>query len=334
MILLELFGGIDTGLLALTQLGINVDKCYTSEIKEIAIKCSKDNWGDKVIQIGDVTKVSYKDGILYTENGNFDVPKIDLLTSGSPCQDFSQANKNRKGLEGEKSSLFFEVVRLIKETQPTYFFQENVEMDMVANNFISEVLGVNPVNINSYLVSPQMRNRWYWTNIPGLEQDLFGKIIGQPKDRNIKFQDILEIGYTDREKSRCVMEADCRPKKKPIKMYHRYVTTGFTTLIFKSKGHYLACKKHFDRNFNPTQEDVKNKITSIDKINNFKGDLSVYDGVRYLNQNELEICQTFPKGYTKCLTRNEAASVLGDGWTLEIIKHIFKGLIEIFGGKK
>ena len=122
MNVLELFGGIDTGLLALTQLGIKVEKCYTSEIKEAAIKCSKDNWGDKVTQIGDVTKIHYKNGFLYTENGNFKVDKIDLLTSGSPCQDFSQANKECKGLEGEKSSLFFEVVRLIKEVKPTYFF--------------------------------------------------------------------------------------------------------------------------------------------------------------------------------------------------------------------
>ena len=329
MVLLELFGGVDTGLLALTQLGINVEQCYTSEIKKIAIKCSKDNWGDKVIQIGDVTKVSYKDGILHTENGDFKT-KIDMITSGSPCQDFSQANKERLGLEGKKSSLFFEFLRILKEVKPTYFFQENVEMDIKANNFISDCLGVCPVNINSSLVSAQMRNRYYWTNIPGTGFDLFGVTIKQPEDREIKLQDILEYGYTDREKARCLLEGDSRPNATPVKMFHRYYSTGFTTLIFKNKQHYEACKKHYDKYFTLTKEEKTNKISLIDKIDNFKGDLSVYNGLRYLNQNELEACQTFPKGYTKCLTRNECASVMGDGWTLEVIKHIFKGLINIY----
>lgn len=314
--ILELFSGVSTGRLALEQLGIKVKACYSSDIKEAAIRCAKDNFPD-IIHVGDVTKIHYRDGILYTENGSYKVGKIDLITSGSPCQDFSQANKERLGLEGAKSSLFFEFLRILKEVKPTYFFQENVEMDMEANNFISESLGVDPVNINSSLVSAQMRNRWYWTNIPGDEFTLFGTTFSQPKDRNIKLQDILDYGYTEREKSRCVTESDSRPNSTPSKMFHRYYSTGFTTLVFKSKEHYLACKDHYEKHFNG---DVK-------KIDNFTGDLSVYDGVRYFNQHELERLQTFPEGYTKCLTRNEAASVMGDGWTLEIIKHFFKQLI-------
>ena len=324
MVLLELFGGVDTGLLALTQLGIDVEQCYTSEIKKIAIKCSKDNWGDKVIQIGDVTKVSYKNGILHTENGDFKT-KIDMITSGSPCQDFSQANKERKGLDGEKSSLFFEFLRILKEVKPKYFFQENVEMDMKSNNFISDCLGVCPVNINSSLVSAQMRNRWYWTNIPGTGFDLLGPIIEQPKDRGIKLQDILEYGYTDKEKARCFLTSS-GGQVTPCKMYNRYVSTGLTTIIFKDKKHFKACKKHYNKYFNVTKEEKRKGLTPAIKMDNFKGDLSVYNGLRYLTQEELEKGQTFPKGYTKCLTRNECASVMGDGWTLEVIKHIFKGI--------
>lgn len=316
MLILELFAGVSTGRFVLEELGIKVEACYSSEIKEAAIKCAKDNLGDKITHVGDVTKIHYKNGILYTEKGDFKAPKIDLITSGSPCQDFSQANKERLGLDGKKSGLFFEFVRLLKEIKPTYFFQENVEMDMQANNIISKTLGVDPININSSLVSAQMRNRWYWTNIQGDEQTLFGTTFSQPKDKRIKLQDILEYGYTDREKSRCVTESDSRPNSTPSKMFHRYYSTGFTTLIFKDRQHYLDCKKHYDTYF---QGDVK-------KIDEFKGDLSVYDGVRYLTQTELERCQTFPDGFTKSLTRNEAASVMGDGWTKDIIKHFFKNL--------
>ncbi len=99
--LLELFAGVSTGRGVLDDLGIKVKACYSSEIKDAAIRCAKDNYPD-IIHIGDVTKVHYKEGVLYTENGDFKVGKIDLITSGSPCQDFSQANKERLGLNGKK----------------------------------------------------------------------------------------------------------------------------------------------------------------------------------------------------------------------------------------
>ncbi len=143
----------------------------------------------------------------------------------------------------KKSGLFFEFLRILEEVKPTYFFQENVEMDMGSNNFISKSLGVDPININSSLVSGQMRNRWYWTNIQGDSFDLLGATFSQPKDRKIKLQDVLDYGWIDREKSRCVTEADSRPNSTPSKMFHRYYSTGFTTLIFKSEQHYLDCKK-------------------------------------------------------------------------------------------
>ncbi len=320
MVLLELFAGVDTRLLGLTQLGIKVEQCYASEIKDAAIKCSKDNWGDRVIHIGDVTKVHYSNGVLHTENGDFKT-KIDMVTSGSPCQDFSQANKERLGLDGKKSGLFFEFLRILHEVKPTYFFQENVEMDIKANNFITASLGVPPVNINSSLVSAQMRNRNYWTNIPGDEKTLFENTFSQPKDRGIKLQDILEYGYTPNEKARCLLNSDSRPLATPIKMFHRWYSSGFTTLIFKNKEHYKACKKHYDEHY----KGLSAQAIGMDIIINHE-DVSIYEGLRYLNQNELEACQTFPKGYTKCLTRNEAASVMGDSWNLETVKHFFKGI--------
>ena len=140
---------------------------------------------------------------------------------------------------------------------------------------------VKPIRINSRLVSPQLRDRLYWTNIPD---------VTTPEDKGITLQSILTSGYTDREKARALLVSDSRPLTTKSKMIHRYVSTGFTTLVWEEKNND--------------------------------------ESVRYMNQVELERCQTVPEGYTKCLTRNEAANVLGDGWTVDVIAHIFKGIKE------
>ena len=193
---LSLFDGISCGQIALNRAGIKYDNYFASEIKNHAIKVTQHNYPN-TIQLGDVIKIKSKD-----------FPKIDLLIGGSPCQDFSKANKKRKGLKGEKSSLFFEYVRLLKEFKPKFFLLENVSMDDYSYQFISETLGTYPVNINSELVSAQLRQRSYWTNIGAENFDLFGNrysMIPQPKDKKIIFQDILESGKTDRQKSLCIL---------------------------------------------------------------------------------------------------------------------------------
>jgi DNA (cytosine-5)-methyltransferase 3A len=171
---------------------------------------------------------------------------------------------------------------------------------------ISTFMGVSPIKINSRLIAPALRDRWYWTNIPNVRQ---------PEQKDIKLQDILVDGYTDREKARCLAVIDSRPNATPIKMFHRYYSTGFTTLIFKSKEHYENCVKEYE-----SLSGGKRKI-SANELDNYRG--SVFDGVRYMYQEELEKCQTVPSGYTSCLSRNEAADVLGDGWTVDVIAHIF-----------
>ena len=140
-------------------------------------------------------------------------------------------------------------------------------------------MGVKAVNINSSLVSAALRNRYYWTNIPG---------ITQPKDKGVKLQHILTSGYVDRDKARSLLASDSRPLADKQRMLRRYKTTGFTTVVWEKEGDN--------------------------------------DTIRYLNQTELERCQTMPEGYTKSLTRNQAADVLGDGWTVDVIAHIFKHL--------
>ena len=282
MKILSLCDGMSCCHIALDKAGISVQEYYAAEVKEIAIKVTKDNYPN-TIHIGDVHKISYKDGILHTENGDYNVGKIDLVAFGSPCQSFSQAMKThmRIGLEDkERSGLFLECYRILKEVNPTYFLMENVaSMKQEDRNFITKLMGVEPIRINSKLVGPALRDRLYWTNIPD---------VTQPEDRGITLQSILTSGYTDRVKARALLVSDSRPLTDKQRMMHRYRDTGFTTIVWEEK-------------------DNDNSI-------------------RYMNQIELERCQNVPEGYTKCLTRNEAANVLGDGWSCDVIAHIFKGL--------
>ncbi len=187
-------------------------------------------------------------------------------------------------------------------------------MDIEDNNFITKMLGVMPVRINSSLVSGQLRDRMYWTNIPG-DGGLFGDMIEQPKDTKTWLNTVITEGWTNLKKSTCLLESDSRPSKTPVKMFHRYMTTGMTTLIFKSEQHYKKCLDHYNNNY---------RGLSTDK---FTLDNSVYEGLRYLSQWELEALQTVPYKYTETLSRNEAACLLGDGWTVNVIAHIFKGLL-------
>ena len=309
MKVLSLCDGMSCGHIALDRAGIKVDEYYAAEIKGIGIKATKENYPD-TIHIGDVNKISYKDGVLYTKKGNFKVGHIDLVMFGSPCQTFSIAipAERRVGLENlEKSGLFYQCNRILKEVKPTYFLMENVRsMRKEDRDLISSFLGIPPIMIDSQIVAPALRGRYYWTNIPG---------VTQPKQKDILLQDILENGYTDRKKARCLAVIDSRPNTTPIKMFHRYYSTGFTTLIFKDREHFENCVAEYER-----LSGGKRKIAAKD-LDNYKG--TVFDGVRYMTQRELERCQTVPEGYTKCLTRNEAADVLGDGWTVDVIAHIF-----------
>ena len=177
-------------------------------------------------------------------------------------------------------------------------------------DLITKVLKCEPIVINSERVAPHLRHRLYWTNIPN---------VIKPKDRGLLLNDFLINGYSDRDKARTLLESDSRPLSTPLKMAHRYFNTGFTTLIFKNKEHYIEIKNHFDCNFKGKS------ATEIDNMSK-NMDLSIYEGIRYMNKKEREACQTVPLGYTEILTENEAACILGDGRTVDVISHIFSSL--------
>ena len=314
LVVLSLCDGMSCCRIALDKLGIPVEEYYASEIKDIGIKVTKDNYPN-TIHIGDVTKVHYNDGILTTENGTYNVGKIDLVAFGSPCQSFSISMKTdmRVGLQDSvRSGLFYECYRVLKEVNPTWWLLENVaSMKNSDRDILTSFMGVEPLKIDAKLVSPELRNRYYWTNIP---------VDPNIKEVDIKLNDILTDGWSDREKARNLLVSDSRPLTTPVKMFHRYYSTGFTTLIFKDEEHYKECVAEYER-----LSGGKRKIAAKD-LDDYKG--NVFDGVRYLNQEELEKCQCVPNGYTKCLTRNEASDVLGDGWNIDVIVHIFKNLTQ------
>ena len=179
MKILSLFDGISCARVALERAGIPVKRYYASEIDKYAIQVSARNHPD-IIQIGDVKYVAHKDAPIH-----YKLNDIDLLIGGSPCQDLSIAKKDRKGLDGERSGLFWEYVRILKEVRPHYFILENVaSMSKEAKQMITETLGVEPIMINASLVSAQNRKRLFW--VGRLVGDKYVKVdITQPEDKGI-----------------------------------------------------------------------------------------------------------------------------------------------------
>ena len=277
---LSLFNGMSTGHTALENVGIKIGKYYSSEIKPVAIKLTQHHYPD-TIQLGDVSK---------WKEWDIDWKNIDMVLSGSPCQDLSIAGK-QKGLEGERSSLFWVFVDILNHIQKlnpkVLFLQENVGSAPKKDiGIMSRALGVYPVRINSKLVTAQLRDRYYWSNIRTAPDGMFGDIvtdIPEPKDKGIMLQDIILDGYTDKPKANCILESEERPCTSQKALWKRSVVNKFGNIVYVKKNE-----------------------------------------VRVLHQVELERLQGFEDGWTSILTRNESASLLGDGWTLPIIEHIFK----------
>lgn len=209
MRVLSLFDGISCARVALERADIYVERYFASEVDKYAIQVSAKN-NPEIIQIGDVKMVAHKDAPIH-----YKLNDIDLLIGGSPCQDLSIAKKNRKGLDGERSGLFWEYVRILNEVKPKYFILENVaSMPQKDKDIISETLGVQPVMINASLVSAQNRKRLFW--VGRLVGDKYEQVeIPQPEDRGILLKDILEenvdekytINLSDNKRIRGITES-------------------------------------------------------------------------------------------------------------------------------
>lgn len=287
MKVLSLFDGMSCGMIALERLGFKVDNYYASEIDKPAIKVSAVNY-PSIVRIGDVTKVSYKEGILYTELGEFEIGDVDLLLAGSPCQSISRLGDGT-GLDG-KSGLFYEFLRIKDEVKPNKYLLENVCGNKKAVNTISEIMGTQPLHINSALVSAQTRNRLYWTDIEGVEL---------PYDKGFYLQDVLEEGlpelsiltpgrakWVTSEKS-----AECFAKRYAV--------------IDPKKANCLTARS--DASWNSNYVTRQGQVTR-------------------LTPKEYERLQTVPEGYTKAARTSERYKMLGNGWTVDVIAHILSYL--------
>jgi DNA (cytosine-5)-methyltransferase 3A len=261
------------GQIALERAGFKVNQYFASEIKPHAIKVTQHNFPN-TIQLGSVLDVKASD-----------LPKIDLLIGGSPCKGISRLNKNQEGLEHSESRLFWEYVRLLNELKPKYFLLENTHGNKEATKIITETLGVKPISSNSKLVSAQNRPRYYWTNIPGVEQ---------PKDKGITTKDVLDYDGQ--------IADDRRVKWLTNESGIKSIAKGYTRVNPFPKSGCLTANGHRKWNENYLLKD------------------GVY---RYLSQTELEKLQTLPIGYTNCLNYDEAYDCIGDGWTVDVIAHIF-----------
>ena len=270
---LSLFDGMSCGQIALGRAGIDVENYYSSEIDKHAISVTHHNYPN-TIQVGNVLDVKSKD-----------LPKIDLLIGGSPCQGFSFIGK-QLNFEDPRSKLFFEFVRLLKECEPTYFLLENVKMKQEYKDIITKYLGVEPIQINSNLTSGQNRVRLYWTNIP---------INGLPIDRGVLLDDIINH--------------DEKNYKIP-KNWHIRVPSNLPQYVDPYN-----------------KKEINNKSTTLrTNVNNGNMWVKVSDGYRNLTIYEVELLQNVPIGYTNVVSENQGKKMLGNGWTVDVIAHIFEGL--------
>lgn len=289
MKVLSLFDGISCGMLALERAGIPVDRYTAFEIEPNAIKISKKNYPD-ILHCGDVTKADFSE-------------HNDLLIGGSPCQDLSNYKYDRgdvKGLEGSKSNLFYQYVRALYESKPKYFLLENVaSMEQKWADVISSELGVQPIMINSALVCGAERKRLYWTNIPG---------VTQPEDKGIVLKDI-------------VLPADEVPEK------YWYTKYDFTVHAGEPK---VKATLHLNGHRNMKEVyNLNGKCNTLlcdgDGGNRQK---KVYQNgmCRKLMPVEYERLQTLPDGYTEGIAESRRYSSIGNGWTVDVIAHIFTQL--------
>lgn len=279
MNILSLFDGMSCGHIALDRANIKVEKYYASEIKKHAIELVKKQY-PKTIHLGDVTKI----------NSSL-LPRIDLLIGGFPCKGISKLNQNQDGLEHIESKLFYEYVRLWKELNPKYFLLENTRGNKEALTIVTEIMGVEPIMINSRLVSAQNRPRLYWTNIPN---------IVLPIDKNITTKDIFD---------------DDMPEDVLI-------TPGRLKWILGESG-----KRSIEKQYTKINPYPKAGCITAGGHRKWNENYLLKDGkYRYLKISEIEKLQTVPVGYTSSLSYNDAYDVLGDGWTIDVISHIFSFL--------
>lgn len=277
MRILSLFDGISCGQLALKRANISYNKYCASEINKHAIQVTQHNFPN-TIQLGDITKLH-------------NLGEFDLIMGGSPCQGFSFGGKELN-FNDPRSRLFFEFVRLLREVKPKYYLLENVKMQKVFQDVISEHMGVEPITINSNLVSAQNRTRIYWTNIP----------VEQPANQHIGFDSIVEDGWF------------------PGAMRGRYIDQQSESYGGKTIQYVFS---RYDNKSNALTTVCKDNIATPILYPRIPVKEVEY---RWFSPVEYERLQTVPEGYTEMIPKTHRLSALGNGWTVDVIAHILRGI--------
>lgn len=337
MKVLSLFDGISCGRVALERAGIKVDRYYASEIDKYAIQIAQKNYPD-TIQIGDIKNIT-----------GDDFCDIDLIIGGSPCQGFSFAGK-QLNFEDPRSKLFFEFARIIKSVPHKYFILENVKMKKEYQDIISEYLGVQPIEIDSALVSAQRRKRLYWTNIPG---------VGQPADREIMLKDII---HENEIKNESVFDKNCKsfydnlseyivPIDNTLKIIEKEVQRGKVgyfrqdsqanriyhihekaiTLTGDAGGGAAKMGQYLFGCITPERINKRQNGQRFSECNKFytltaqdRHGIFIDGYIRKLTPTECERLQTLPDDYTAGVSNTQRYKMLGNGWTVDVIAHILK----------
>lgn len=277
MNVLSLFDGMSCGRIALERAGIHVDNYYASEIDKHAIKVSQANYPD-IIQLGDITKHSEWD---------IDWGSIDLVIGGSPCQSISNLGDG-SGLKG-KSGLFYSYLDCLEKAAPKHFLLENVKGNKDAVADITRLMGVNPITVNSNLLSAQNRLRLYWTDID----------FELPIDKGIVLSDILEDGIPE----------------------DSILSPGRLRWLLSKKGQ-ATLSKHY-ASLDPIKASCLTARSDASWNSNYvtrKGQITKLTPVEY------ERLQTVPDNYTACVSKSQRYKMVGNGWTVDIIAHILKGI--------
>lgn len=322
MKVLSLFDGISCGRLALERAGIPVEKYYASEIDKYAIAVAQKNYPD-TIQIGDINTVHFTDFM-----------DVDLIIGGSPCQDLSIAKQNREGLRGARSGLFWRYVDALATIRPKYFLLENVasmrneDRDAITATLKKIYPETECIMINSALVSAQQRKRYYWTNWH----------VEQPQDKGILLKDILESAgdfpatpitkrsmsnlRTPDEKANCLLSTSWKGAQ----------ANGMTNVPerignLEGRGNGQANRIY----------SVRGKSVCLGangggggaKTGLYKVDLPDGDYIiRKLTPVECERLQTLPDGWTDGVSNTQRYKAIGNGWTVDVIAHILKGVAD------
>ena len=336
MNVLSLFDGMSCGRVALERAGLPVTKYFASEIDKHAIQVAMQNYPDTV-QLGDVTKWR-----------KWNLPQIDLLIGGSPCQGFSFAGK-QLAFDDPRSKLFFEFVACLKHFKPRYFLLENVRMKKEHMQVITDMLGVEPICINSALVSAQNRVRYYWTNIPN---------ITQPNDKGILLKDIVhesvDISASPEKGQRAMPFEELNqytvPFDKTLQILDKEVERGkvgyfrsdsqanrvyyihgkSVTLCWDAGGGAAKMGQYLFGCITPDRIDKRQNGQRFSDGQKFytltaqdRHGVLIEGYIRKLSPVECERLQTLPDNYTECVSDSQRYKMLGNGWTVDVIAHIF-----------